>query len=169
MAYKSASTKLHDVIDKLLHEFEDKSRPAKLLKRREDPEPASDSTLVHPDEPAREAFERLYSAYRTGKLLADKLARLRREHTYDPFAPYRTYLFDLLRKDGEEDVFRLDGKPTSRTHHLPLMPLLAGDNPMSNTLTSKFLRLTDYQLYLLRQWARGDFYNEILEDGFPRI
>jgi len=167
-AYKAASTKLHNIIDKLLHEFENKSRPTKLLKRREDSESADDSTRVNPDEPARGAFERLYTAYRTGKLLTDKLAHLRREHTYDPFAPYRTYLYDLLRKDGEEDVFRLDGKPTSRTHHLPLMPLLAGDNPISNTLTSKFLRLTDYQLFLLRQWARGDFYNEILEGWVPR-
>jgi hypothetical protein len=166
--YKDASTKLHKAIDAIIKELEEKARPVGLLQRRAEEEPQSDSTRVHPDEPATAAFERLYSAYRTGKLLNDKLAHLRREHTYDPFGPYRTYLYDLLRKDGEEDVFRLDGKPTSRTHHLPLMPLLAGDNPISNTLTSKFLRLTDYQLFLLRQWSLGKFYNEILEGWVPK-
>ncbi|MEQ9606050.1 MAG: LodA/GoxA family CTQ-dependent oxidase, partial [Kiloniellaceae bacterium] len=44
-----------------------------------------------------------------------------------------------------------------------LMPLLAGDNPISNSLPSKFLRMTDTQLFLLRQWAEGHFYNEALE------
>ena len=47
------------------------------------------------------------------------------------------------------------------------MPLLAGDNPTSNVLPSKFLRLTDYQLYILRQWAEGRFYNEIDERWVP--
>jgi hypothetical protein len=41
------------------------------------------------------------------------------------------------------------------------MPLLAGDNPISNTLPNKFLRLTDYQLFILRQWAAGNFVNEV--------
>ena len=45
--------------------------------------------------------------------------------------------------------------------NLPLMPLLCGDNPLTNEVPSKFLRLTDYQLYILRQWADGKFYNEI--------
>src|SRR5947199_9045985 len=57
----------------------------------------------------------------------------------------------------------IGGRPSSRVHDLPRMPLLCGDNPISNTLVSKFLRLTDYQFYLLRQWALGLFYNEKLE------
>jgi hypothetical protein len=40
------------------------------------------------------------------------------------------------------------------------MPLLCGDNPITNTLPAKFFRLTDYQYYLLRQWSLGHFYNE---------
>jgi len=40
------------------------------------------------------------------------------------------------------------------------------DNPTGNP-PSKFLRLTDYQLYLLRQWAEGKFYNEIDEGWVP--
>lgn len=75
----------------------------------------------------------------------------------------RQFLFDLLRQHGEENHFVVGDKPTSRVYNLPLMPLLAGDNPISNRLPSKFLRLTDYQYYLLRQWARDLFYNEELE------
>ena len=47
------------------------------------------------------------------------------------------------------------------------MPLLCGDNPLSNEIPSKFLRLTDTQLFLLRQWADGKFINEQLEDITP--
>ncbi len=43
------------------------------------------------------------------------------------------------------------------------MRLRAGDNPISNTLPAKFLRLTDLQLFLLSQWNRGHFYNEEME------
>jgi hypothetical protein len=46
------------------------------------------------------------------------------------------------------------------------MPLLCGDNPISNSLPSKFFRMTDYQYYQLRQWANGHFFNEQYE-GWP--
>ena len=49
------------------------------------------------------------------------------------------------------------------------MPLLCGDNPITNTLPSKFLRLTDMQFYLLRQWAIGMFFNEELRAGRAAI
>jgi L-Lysine epsilon oxidase N-terminal/L-lysine epsilon oxidase C-terminal domain len=101
-----------------------------------------------------------------GKLLDDCRATCVAANTYDPYRPDRLFLFSLLRKPGEENDFFLDGKPSSRVHNLPLMPLLAGDNPISNTLPSKFLRLTEYQYYVLRQWANGDFFNEELE-GWP--
>ncbi len=101
--------------------------------------------------------------YHTGKLLEECRARCLETATQDLYKGYRQYLFDLLRQPGEENLFRIQGKATSRIHGLPLMPLLAGDNPISNTLPAKFFRLTDFQYYLLRQWARGLFYNEILE------
>lgn len=47
------------------------------------------------------------------------------------------------------------------------MPLLCGDNPISNTAPSKFLRLTDTMLFMLHQWAQGLFVNEQLEDIEP--
>ena len=102
----------------------------------------------------------------TGTLLDDCRANCVAANTVDPYRDLRLYLFSLLRKPGEENDFFLDGKPSSRVHNLPLMPLLCGDNPISNTLPSKFLRLTEYQYYVLRQWAMGNFYNEELE-GWP--
>jgi hypothetical protein len=160
--YKNASEELFAALREVLKELEP-PKVKTLLKRR----PEDERGHVRADEPVEAAIERLYTAFRTGRLMIDKLARLVREHTYDPFGPFRTFLFDVLRHEGEENVFRLDGRPTSRTNHLPLMPLLNGDNPISNTLPSKFLRLTDYQLYFLRQWSRGLFFNEI-EEGWVK-
>lgn len=83
----------------------------------------------------------------------------------DPYGPMRRFLFDLLRRSGEENAFKLEDKVGSRVHNLPLMPLLCGDNPLTNEAPSKFLRLTDYQLFILRQWADGCFINE-MEEGW---
>jgi hypothetical protein len=85
----------------------------------------------------------------------------------DPYGPMRQFLFDLLRRSGEENDFRLADKVGSRVHNLPLMPLLCGDNPLTNSVPSKFLRLTDYQLFILRQWANGCFINEADEGWLP--
>lgn len=81
----------------------------------------------------------------------------------DPYGPLRRYLFGLLRLPGEENEFKIEDRVSSRLHNLPLMPLLCGDNPLSNTAPSKFLRLTDYMLFILKQWAEGRFINEIDE------
>jgi hypothetical protein len=83
----------------------------------------------------------------------------------DTYGPLRQYLFGLLRLAGEENEFKIEDRISSRLHNLPLMPLLCGDNPLSNTVPSKFLRLTDYQLFILKQWADGLFINEI-EQGW---
>jgi hypothetical protein len=101
-----------------------------------------------------------------GKLLDDCRATCVASNTDDPYRDDRLFLFSLLRKPGEENDFFLSRKASSRVHNLPLMPLLAGDNPISNVLPSKFLRLTEYQYYVLRQWATGNFFNEALE-GWP--
>jgi hypothetical protein len=81
----------------------------------------------------------------------------------DPYGPLRRFLFGLLRLSGEENEFKIEDQVSSRLHNLPLMPLLCGDNPLSNTAVSKFLRLTDYMLFILKQWAEGHFINEIDE------
>jgi len=82
---------------------------------------------------------------------------------HDEYWAMRNFLFDLLRRGGEENQFKFVDKAGSRLHNLPLMPLLCGDNPLTNSVPSKFLRLTDYQLFILRQWADGRFVNEIDE------
>jgi hypothetical protein len=105
--------------------------------------------------------------YRTGGLLEAEFHKAIALATNDPYHDYRNYLYKLLRRPGEENVFRTAGKPDSRLWNLPLMPLLAGDGPDKNELPSKFLRLTDYQLYILRQWAEGKFLNEIDEGWVP--
>lgn len=101
--------------------------------------------------------------FHNGTLLDDCRRSCIEANTYDPFWRTRKFLHDLLRRDGEENQFSEAGKPSSRVHGLPLMPLLCGDNPIDNNLPSKFLRLTDFQLYILAQWSRGLFYNEDLE------
>jgi len=118
-----------------------------------------------PDEPIAAVLSRLAFEYRSGMLLARAFELAALEATTDPDRAARQYLFDLLRKPGEENLFRLDANPATRTYHLPLMPLLAGDNPITNKTVSKFLRLTDTQLFLLRQWAAGHFINEV-DAGF---
>lgn len=98
--------------------------------------------------------------YLSGKLLRDGRQKCIKAHTSDPYAAMRKFLFDLLRAPGAENQFMVGGRPDSRVHNLPLMPLLCGDNPITNELPAKFFRLTDYQYYLLRQWMLGHFYNE---------
>ncbi len=51
----------------------------------------------------------------------------------DPYGPLRLYLFGLLRLPGEENEFKIEG------------------------------RVTDYMLFILKQWADGRFINEIDE------
>src|SRR5206468_2318220 len=76
----------------------------------------------------------------------------------------RMFLYNVLRKPGRENRLYADAPVKGRDFFA--MPLLCGDNPLSNDLPSKFLRLTDTMLFLLRQWAEGKFINEKLED-FP--
>ena len=121
-----------------------------------------------PDDSLDEAFERVLNEFRTGAQLASRLAAIVAANPRDRDRQYRAFLYDLLRQPGEENVFRRGGKPNNRTTNLPLMPLLNGDNPITNTLPSKFLKLTDYQLYVLRQWADGKFYNEVQEGWVPK-
>ncbi|MDX6443749.1 MAG: hypothetical protein QOH71_823 [Blastocatellia bacterium] len=134
------------------------------LKRDIDQIIGADSS--YPDDVAslfsRRVHEHLQK-YLSGQLLRECRRKCVKANTYDPYGPMRQYLFDLLRGPGEENQFMITGRPDSRVHGLPRMPLLCGDNPISNVLPSKFFRLTDYQYYMLRQWAMGLFYNEEIE------
>ncbi len=79
----------------------------------------------------------------------------------------REFVYGILRKEGEENDFKATPNPAQPAYNPKLMPLMAGDNPISNTLVSKFLRLTDTQLFFLRQWAAGKFINECREQLVP--
>jgi hypothetical protein len=174
--YEKAAAKFGDRVTAVLEELRPPTEPAKAeAKEFAEEEGTSDALAFKArrgnTEPAprndslgiAEAVQLYAKLFRTGKLLQDQFAADTKTCRRDPYAPNRQFLYDLLREPGEENDYRLSGKPNSRVHHLPLMPLLCGDNPLSNELPSKFLRLTDFQLFLLRQWARGLFYNEILE------
>lgn len=167
--YQAARNAFDKVIAKLLARLKAAAEPVaapKLLARRRGSEIALDGTPE--DQSIEDAVERVLKEYFTGKLLAASFAKIVADRTHDPFGPNRTFLFDLLRQPGEENEFRLDARPNSRVYNLPLMPLLAGDNPINNLTPSKFLRLTDYQLFLLRQWAQGKFYNEVERGWVPK-
>lgn len=162
LAYEKAvsqfSASLTKVLEKLRPQPQKEKQKLLLAVRRDDlgPEPPDDDALG-----IEEAVQRYAKAFRTGRLLRDRFRKDTEESRLDPYADKRRFIYDVLRHPGEENDFRLSGKPNSRVHRLPLMPLLCGDNPLSNDVPSKFFRLTDYQLFLLRQWARGQFYNEI--------
>jgi len=64
-----------------------------------------------------EAVQRYAKLFRTGKLLEDQFANDTAVCRRDPYAPNRQFLYDLLRKPGEERL-RLAGNQ-QRTHHLP--------------------------------------------------
>ena len=83
-------------------------------------------------------------------------------------AAQRSYAYNILRKQGQENLFRAPIKNHSN-YQPPLMPLLFGDNPLTNELPSKFLCLTETQLFFLQQWAEGKFINEKLEGLEPQI
>lgn len=114
------------------------------------------------------AVQRQIRRLHAGDLHRECFQRCVRRNTTDVYGPERQFLFALLREPGEENTFSRGGRATTRVFNLPLMPLLSGDNPISNVLPSKFLRLTDFQYYLLRQWAEGKFINEYDERWIPK-
>src|SRR5215831_15600237 len=80
----------------------------------------------------------------------------------------RMFVYKMVRRPGGEN--RLTST-TSRLEPDPYpfaMPYLCGDNPLTNVAASKFLRLTETQLFILRQWAAGKFINEKLEHLPPQ-
>jgi hypothetical protein len=82
----------------------------------------------------------------------------------DPNLQHRQFIYAILRKPGQENQFQSDAisrrNPNSRAR---LMPMQNGNNPITNVAAEKFFRLTDTQLFLLKQWADGKFVNECIE------
>ena len=164
LAGKNPGDHAEDYLKRWLAASESAAEEKEKLKRAVDQILGADSS--YPEDVANQFSRRVHEhlqKYLSGKLLRDCRRKCVKANTYDPYGPMRKFLFDLLRAPGEENQFMISGRPDSRVHNLPRMPLLCGDNPITNTLVSKFFRLTDYQYYLLRQWALGLFYNEKVE------
>jgi hypothetical protein len=79
----------------------------------------------------------------------------------------RQFLYGVLRKPGHENELLVTPDPLNPNYRLFQMPLLCGDNPLSNEVPAKFLRLTDTMLFLLGQWANGLFIDEKREGIDP--
>ncbi len=168
-AYNKAKEKLDDSVQKIVDGIyeavkESAPVPAKAMMKALAPRVPFER-IKKKDTPIsiEESFELHSKEFRTGKMLGRQFEHDVEECTHDPYLAYRSFLYNMLRQEGEENQFRTKGNPNDRTTNLPLMPLLAGDNPLTNTTPQKFLRLTDYQFYVLRQWAQGKFYNEKTE------
>lgn len=102
------------------------------------------------------------------RLLANARGKEVEEVKVDPYREMRQFVYYALRHTGEENSFlNLTADPKYLIYGKRLMPLLCGDNPITNTHVSKFFKLTDTQLFLLRQWADGKFINEKVEFENP--
>jgi L-Lysine epsilon oxidase N-terminal/L-lysine epsilon oxidase C-terminal domain len=84
-------------------------------------------------------------------------------------AQRRMFVYQMLRKPGGENSLTIPDPPSDRLWHYYAMPYLCGDNCLSNVSPSKFLRLTNTMLFILRQWAAGKFINEKRENLPPTV
>jgi hypothetical protein len=64
----------------------------------------------------------------------------------------RMFVYGVLRKQGQENDLLAPPSPYRAGNRLFAMPLLCGDDPLSNEAPSKGLRLTDTMLVMIRQW-----------------
>lgn len=82
----------------------------------------------------------------------------------DPYLQNRQYVIRIMREPLQTNLYFNTGKSKINPDHKPrLMPMLCGNNPISNTSPDKFLAMTQTQLFFLRQWAAGKFVNECTE------
>jgi len=86
----------------------------------------------------------------------------------DPGFKLRQYVLRIMRANGQENQYTVDGNKKT-TNKPRLMPMLCGNNPITNTSPQKFLAMRETQLFFLRQWAAGKFVNECMEwdEGNP--
>ena len=77
----------------------------------------------------------------------------------DKYWYIRNFVYSVLRQTGQDNIYSVTvpEPPPLLPVEQPLMPLLNGDNPLTNEIVSKFLTLTQTQLFILKQWACGKF------------
>lgn len=81
----------------------------------------------------------------------------------DPNRQHRAFIYAIMRKQGQENLYTagdLNKHDRNAVTGPRLMPMLNGNNPIDNTTPDKFLRMTDTQLFFLKQWRDGKFINE---------
>jgi hypothetical protein len=83
-------------------------------------------------------------------------------------ARQRKFVYHMLRQPGDENTLQVPLNRMDPQYRPYAMPFLCGDNPLDNHAASKFLRLTDTQIFILHQWAEGKFINEKLEELPPQ-
>jgi hypothetical protein len=84
----------------------------------------------------------------------------------DPNHKLREFIYGIMRKPLQNNLYFNTGKSKIDPSRKPrLMPMLCGNNPISNTAADKFLSMTQTQLFFLKQWAKGKFVNECEEWG----
>lgn len=82
----------------------------------------------------------------------------------DEYRQKREFIIGIMREPLQENLYFNTGKSKINPGNKPrLMPMLCGNNPISNTAPEKFLAMTRTQLFFLRQWAAGKFVNECQE------
>lgn len=104
----------------------------------------------------------------TGGNLDKKALSRPPKNNEDPYQQNRQFIYAIMRKSGQENLYTaphdLSGVLGGRFHNSAakprLMPMLNGNNPLDNTSPDKFLRMTDTQLFFLKQWMEGKFINE---------
>lgn len=86
----------------------------------------------------------------------------------DPNFKLRQFVLGIMRKSSQTNEYTVEGNAKS-ANKPRLMPMLCGNNPLTNVSPDKFLAMRPTQLFFLRQWAAGKFVNECQEweEGNP--
>lgn len=85
----------------------------------------------------------------------------------DKYKHKREFIYSILRQPWQQNSYVGNQSLTQGSSKRPrLMPMLCGNNPISNTAPQKFLAMTETQLFMLKQWRDGKFVNECEEWQF---
>jgi len=98
-----------------------------------------------------------------GNLSQDALSIPPTPGEQDPYVHMRRFVYEIMRQPNQRNEYEINTEYRSTSTKMRLMPMLCGNNPLSNTSPDKFLHLTEVQLFFLHQWALGKFINECKE------
>ncbi len=101
----------------------------------------------------------------TGGNLSKEALSIPPEQGKDPNYRLRQFVLGIMRQTNQLNEYEIEGNYNSTSAKPRLMPMLCGNNPLSNIAPEKFLSMTETQLFFLKQWADGKFVNECTEWG----